>query len=509
MALRVMALWFPDWPVQAAELTPPAALSAEQRVWVCEGKARAAGVRRGMRLREAQALCPALDIAPRDDDRDARAFSPIADGLDEVVASVEVLRPGLLVLDALAAARYHGGEDAAAELVLDSAARRGLDCLAGIADEISTAIIAARRGAVVPAGESTAFLAEQPLAVLGAESALACESEVLRRLAELGLRTLGDLGRLPARAVAQRFGQPGMACWDIAHADRGREKRVAPPLPAAEYSVDYRLEEPLNRVDEAAFLARTLAARLHATLAEEGLLCHRLAISAELGGEEYSRVWRAREALSEKAMADRVRWQLDSWLGTGARGGLTALRIEPLDVEEPTASAPLWGGHEEDTRARRAVHRVQSLFGPESVLEPHATPGRTVADRVTLLPAGEQWEGGDAAPWSGAIPGPLPARLGGGPTHPAHRIRMVDRSGKEVIVTGEALLSGSPCALAWGQRRYLVQAWAGPWPVDDTLAGGGRCARLQVIGQSPEGTQPQGWLMIWVGGQWRIEASYQ
>lgn len=509
MALRVMALWFPDWPIQAADLHPPAVLSVDQRVWVCEGQARSAGIRRGMRIREAQALCPELHIAVRDDDRDARAFGPIVEGLDEVVASVEVLRPGLLVLDALAAARYHGGEDAAAELVLDSASRRGVDCLAGIADEITTAVIAARTGAVVPVGESESFLHRQPLAVLEAESALFCEPEVLHRFAELGLQTLGDLARLPARAVAQRFGQAGMACWDIAHADRGRGKKVAPPLPVNDYGVTYQPEEPLCRVDEAAFIARTLASQLHGSLVEAGLLCHRLAISAEIGGDTCSRVWRARDALSEKDMADRVRWQLDSWLSAGAKGGLTELRIEPIDVEEPEVSTPLWGGHEEDARARRAVHRVQSLFGLDAVVEPHAVPGRGVADRVTMSPAGESWEKPAVIPWSGAIPGPLPARLGGGPTHPAHRIRMVDRDGEEVIVTGEALLSSPPCALAWGTHRYRVQAWAGPWPVDDTLAGGGRCARLQVIGQSPESPHPHGWLMIWVSGQWRIEASYQ
>ena len=173
--MRVMALWFPDWPIHAAELDGgPAVITKNGAVWVANGAARGRGIRRGMRLRHAQALAPGMRDAVADPDRDARYFESIACGLDDVVSTIEVVRPGLIVVDMRAAAKFYGGEEIAAEKILDAAARSGVDCLAGIADEITTAFLASRAGAIVPPGESAAFLAPQPLGQLVAEEALHC-----------------------------------------------------------------------------------------------------------------------------------------------------------------------------------------------------------------------------------------------------------------------------------------------------------------------------------------------
>ena len=81
--VRVLALWSPDWPVtaaaRAAHVTPdrPAAVFVANRVLACSAVARAAGVRRGLRRREAQARCPELAVLAPDPDRDARAFEPV------------------------------------------------------------------------------------------------------------------------------------------------------------------------------------------------------------------------------------------------------------------------------------------------------------------------------------------------------------------------------------------------------------------------------------------------
>lgn len=120
---RVAVLWFPDWPVQAAGLGGPAAVLQRRTVLACNPEARGFGVRRGMRVREAQALCTGLKTVEADVDCDARAFEPIVQGLDEVAASVEVLRPGLAVVALAGPARYFGGEPEAVERLLDAAAR--------------------------------------------------------------------------------------------------------------------------------------------------------------------------------------------------------------------------------------------------------------------------------------------------------------------------------------------------------------------------------------------------
>src|SRR6185312_13808717 len=68
---RVLAVWCPDWPVLAVGADPdtPAAVLAGQgsrrTVLACSPAARAAGVRRGQAVRDAQRRCPELTLHPR------------------------------------------------------------------------------------------------------------------------------------------------------------------------------------------------------------------------------------------------------------------------------------------------------------------------------------------------------------------------------------------------------------------------------------------------------------
>src|SRR5699024_6933287 len=140
-------MWVPDWPIQAAQiedcsLAGPIILVRHHRVEVCNREARAAGIKRGMRLRQAQALCSEAAVVEANEDRDGALFAAIVTSLDDVASSVEVLRPGLVIVDAGAAERFHG--EKAMEMLIDSVSRQGVDSTVGVADEIATAIIAAR-----------------------------------------------------------------------------------------------------------------------------------------------------------------------------------------------------------------------------------------------------------------------------------------------------------------------------------------------------------------------------
>ncbi len=57
---RTMVLWAPDWPIVAVEssASTPAAVLHKGQVLACSQAARAEGVRRGMRRRDAQSRCP-------------------------------------------------------------------------------------------------------------------------------------------------------------------------------------------------------------------------------------------------------------------------------------------------------------------------------------------------------------------------------------------------------------------------------------------------------------------
>ena len=423
------------------------------------------------------------------------------------------------------------------EMLIDSVARQGVDSTVGVADEIATAIIAARdqdAGQVVARGASQDFLSMQPVSVLSAEASLGVPHELVQQFQQLGLRRLGDVAALPLRQIVNRFGPPGARVHNIvtARADR----KVAPEEARSDLSVAVIPAEPIARVDSAAFAARQLAAKLHEKLAAAGVVCLRLKIRAEFNrGQALERVWRTREALSEDATADRVRWQLDGWL-TAARAadagasdagtaddveadgaGIIELSLEPLEVSQPDFIGQLWGSGSSEEHVKRAIARVQSTLGTDKVLQPWAAGGRGVSERVDFVPYGDDIPQEPEGAWPGRIPGPLPSRWGGGPQHPAARIRLIDAAAKDVQVTAEAVLSGVPYAVGWGRSRYKVVGWAGPWPVDtlwwqpdhsEEPDKPRRVARLQLVGQAENEPYERAWLLQWVAGQWRVEATY-
>src|SRR5258708_939718 len=154
-----------DWPAVAAAAAvglaaaTPGAVTLAHRVGACSAAARAGGGRaRGWRRGEAAARCPQLHVVAADADRDARFFEPVIAAVDDLVPRAEVLRPGLLVLPVRGAARYFGSETDAAERLIDAVAAAGAECQVGIADQLSTAVFAARAGRVVQPGGDARFL---------------------------------------------------------------------------------------------------------------------------------------------------------------------------------------------------------------------------------------------------------------------------------------------------------------------------------------------------------------
>ncbi|WP_432899073.1 DNA polymerase Y family protein [Micromonospora matsumotoense] len=399
--VRTLLLWCPDWPVLAAEIvdgvpaTGAVAVLHANRVVACSASARAAGVRRGLRRREAQGRCPSLTVVEHDPGRDARAFEPVVATVEEVVAGVEVVRPGVCALAARGPARYLGGEEAAAERIVEQVAQScAVESQIGIADGVFAAGLAARTGQVVPPGGTPGFLAGLPVEAIG-RPALA---DLLRRL---GVRTLGDFAALPAGDVLARFGFDGALAHRLA---AGRDHRpLAVRQPPVDLTVAAHHDEPLDRVDAAAFAARVLAERLHDRLAGYGLACTRLGIEAVTAhGQELHRVWRHDGLLTAAAIADRVRWQLDGWLSgsTGRAGarpprptaGIIRLRLVPDGLLTRGGLQPgLWGeAGEERDRAHRALSRVQGILGPEAVVTAVLGGGRSPADQTRLVPWGDE-----------------------------------------------------------------------------------------------------------------------
>ena len=494
--VRTLVVWCPDWPVVAAGLCDrPSAVLDKGRVVACSAPARIEGVARGLRRRQAEARCPGLVVVNHDPAGEARAFEPVVRAVETFTPEVEIVRPGMCAVATRGPSRYFGGDEALAarvrEAVDDVLSESGAPaCRVGVADGPFAAEQAARRGVIVPAGESAAFLSGFAVSTLG-------DPELADLLGRLGIRTLGGLAALPAQAVLARFGPEGAAAHRLA---RGLDERpLAARVPPLDLAVATELDPPVEQLETAAFVAKSLADRLEEALVAQGLTATRVLVEAEWEyGEGLGRRWRLdgrRVGSLAAALSDRVRWQLDGWM-TGAAmatadrpsGGLTLLRLVPEEVRpDDGRQLGFWGGDRAAAeRVGRALARIQGMLGPEGVVVALPAGGRSPGERVRLVPWGERAGGtADELPWPGHIPPPSPATVHTGPA-PAE------------VADARLSVAGGP----WSE----VVAWAGPWPVDERWwddAAHRRRARWQVV--TADGTAH---LLSQQDGRWEVEATY-
>ncbi len=297
---RVLAIWCMDWPAVAAaaaaglSATAPVAVTLANRVIACSATARAAGVRRGLRRREAAARCPQLFIATADADRDARASG----GGGAVSATVysdcrrRPRRPALRRGDR-GGRRSGAPRRAAAARAPGVAGARAGPFFRVRADGGRAADRRGGRGRRGVSGRNR-FLSLLSIRQLATEPSLSGpgRDDLTDLLWRMGIRTIGQFAALSRTDVASRFGADAVAAHRFARGEPERAPcgREPPPDLAAELACD----PPIDRVDAAAFAGRSLAAELHRALMAAGVGCTRLAIHAvTANGEERSRVWGA------------------------------------------------------------------------------------------------------------------------------------------------------------------------------------------------------------------------
>jgi protein ImuB len=512
--MRTIVLWCPDWPIIAAArsrglaVDVPLALVEKGTVFASSTAARREGVRRGVRVREAQARCPELVVVPYEAAIDMRCFGPVIEAIEETVPGVQVLRPGTCAMRARGPARYYGGEHEAGRWILDALARLGIeDARVGIADGPFTAERAARsvtesRVVIVPEGGSSGFLAPLPVELL-ADSALV---GLLRRL---GINTLGDFARLPAADVEARFGADGAWLHSLAcgHDSRPVIPRVIPD----EFDGVVEFEPSLDRADQITFGFRTAAEQFISRMVEAKLVCTavRVEVTSE-SGELSQRSWLHPRSFTATDVLDRIRWQVEagsvagSVAGRGLTAGVTRVRVVPEAVDAISHhEVGLWG-EAADERVHHGLSRVQSMLGHGGVLTAVIGGGRRMTDRQILVPWGDRPPTAPAnQPWPGQLPNPAPSRVF------AVRLRatVISATGQTVDVDGRGQLTAAPTRLGIeGHPLRDVSAWAGPWPVDERWwdsTQSYRANRFQLVDETGVA-----WLLVLDDHLWWVEAGY-
>lgn len=361
-----------------------------QIVGEASGAAEAFGVRAGMRLAEALSRCPALALVAADPVRAEAVWERSLRRMEGLGAAVEPARPGeaFFVLEPLCG--LYGSIAAVlarARRALGPPARLGAGPNRLCAHAAATRMRARRPAVIVTEPAAWRLLAGLPVAALrdrlGDERRRGWEEAAfIDSLERLGVRTLGELAALPAEAVADRFGEPGLRALRLA---RGVDEPLRPRRPNEELVERLGLPEAASgqQLERALGL---LIERLLAHPARAGRTIRRLRLEARLaaGGG-----WRSEVVLrAALASPDRLRLVITPRLGE-LPGPATSLALRALELgPEAGDQAPLRRSPSEERRGRlgEAVRQARAAAGRDAILQViEVDPRSRVPERRAIL----------------------------------------------------------------------------------------------------------------------------
>jgi nucleotidyltransferase/DNA polymerase involved in DNA repair len=183
------------------------------------------GVRPGLTVSQAIGLCPTLAVIEPDPVFYDEHFTRILLALERVSPVIEPAELGRVFIGVDGLKRLYG--DAQRQLTLVARAVTGHPLRLGWGRGKFVAWVAATKAGpngrvIVNDRDHEAFLASQSVAVLP------ISADTHHRLRQLGLRTLGDVARLPETALVSQFGREGRRAWQLASG------RLVEPVTGAE-----------------------------------------------------------------------------------------------------------------------------------------------------------------------------------------------------------------------------------------------------------------------------------
>jgi nucleotidyltransferase/DNA polymerase involved in DNA repair len=282
--MRIACILIPHFPAAVERQRDPALRdrpvvvgeTPDQRKAVldCSPEAEAQGVRVGMPLRQALALCREAVFLPPHPSLYRDVFESVLAVLETFSPEVEEDALGRAYFNADGLALHYKGElDMGERIIRSLEAATGLVASVGVGEGKFVAWAAAvtsEPGQVctVPAGKEAEFL--HPLDV----SLLPAAPDTIRRLELYGLHIMGDLAALSLGPLQAQFGSEGKRLWELA---QGIDKEPLRPRRREEVLVEsMRFPAAAVSVEALVVACRRLLVRLHWRLSGRAARCLRL-----------------------------------------------------------------------------------------------------------------------------------------------------------------------------------------------------------------------------------------
>jgi nucleotidyltransferase/DNA polymerase involved in DNA repair len=369
----IACIVIPGFPLRAALVSRPslrlvpAALAPEEGTEPLVGPvtaaAETAGVRPGMRLGEALALCPSLVLVDPDPATAEREWEGVLRRLEDVGVAVDPTEPGVVFFETRGVERLYRGVEPALKKTL-GAVGAAWDARVGAAGRKFTALAAAnvaRPGQILVVSDDATrdFLAPLPLDLLPLDEPRQQE------LRELGVRRLGELAGLPGGAVAERLGPDGRRAWSLARG--GERRRVRGRRAPAEFVERLEFADAVGNELTLRRAFGVLLDRLMEQPAREGRFVRKAAIVARLvGGGSWRRTITLRDPTAER---DRLRAALGPKLAE-LPAPVIELRLELVELTESSGQQLQLlraAGAELDVRLKEGLRQVRASTGAGSV----------------------------------------------------------------------------------------------------------------------------------------------
>jgi protein ImuB len=443
---RLLSVWLPCWPTRRLRRRPDGALERPlatvtsvrgvRRLVAVDPLAEAAGLAPEMPLAQARAICPDLALAEADPAADAAGLAALAAWCTRYTPLAATDPPEGLMLDITGCAHLRGGEAALADDLRARLARMGLAAHLAIAGSAAAAWALARAATasctVLPPGEERAALGALPVALLRLEARDAAG------LVRLGVRSIGELARLPRAELAARFGGSVLERLDQAFA--AAAEPLLWPHPPTPWRTQKNFAEPIATPDDLAAALRLLAGRLGARLAASSRGGQRFqATFFRIDGTaptiEVATALPVRDAAYLAKLLTARLETVDPGFGVEAVA-LAAVEVAPL----PPAQVQLGGGEGATRELAASLDALMLRLGEGRVWRPASQPSHVPERslrRAPPLAAAAEW-----------------------PEGPPRPLRLLRRP--EPVEAVAPVPDDPPLLFRWRGRLHRVRAASGP-----------------------------------------------